>query len=123
MAKAVAVINGVSGGLEDMTDPKAGGNPENPWDSEDPAFERVLYDEWHGSEQRGMAGMTLREQDELRLMSGCSRKERKEIMERRRADTNQHMRESFLLLYGSRKERKAIKERRKAREQAKKQSK
>jgi hypothetical protein len=105
-----------------MTDPKAGGNPENPWDSEDPAFERVLYDEWHGSEQRGMAGMTLREQDELRLMSGCS-KERKEIMERRRADTNQHMRESFLLLYGSRKERKAIKERRKAREQAKKQSK
>jgi hypothetical protein len=70
-----------------------------------------------------MAGMTAREQDELRLMSGCSRKERKEIIERRRADTNQYLRESFLLLYGSRNERKAIKERRKAREQAKKQSK
>jgi hypothetical protein len=69
-----------------------------------------------------MGGMTQREQDELRLMSGCSRKERKEIMERRRADTNQYLRESFLLLYGSRKERKAIKERRKAREQEQEQS-
>jgi DNA-binding CsgD family transcriptional regulator len=105
-----------------MKDPKAAWNPENPWDSEDPAFRRILQDERHGSEQMSMAGMTQREQDALRLMAGCSRKERKEIMERRRADTNQHLRESFLLLYGSRKERKAIKERRKAREQAKKQS-
>jgi hypothetical protein len=32
-----------------------------------------------------MAGMTQREQDELRLMSGCSRKERKAIKERRKA--------------------------------------
>ena len=106
-----------------MKDPKAAWNPENPWDSEDPAFERVLHDQWHGSEQRGMAGMTQREQDKLRLMAGCSRKERKEIMERRRADTNEHLRDSFLLIYGSRKERKAIKERRKAREQEQKQSK
>ena len=106
-----------------MKDPTAAWNPEIPWDPEDPAFRRIVHDEWHGSEQMSMAGMTQREQDELRLMSGCSRKERKEIMERRRADMNQHMRESFLLLYGSRKERKAIKERRKACEQAKKQSK
>jgi len=105
-----------------MKDPKAPRDAEIPWDSEDPAFRRIFQDEWHGSEQMSMAGMTQREQDELRLMSGCSRKERKEIMERRRADTNQYMRESFLLLYGSRKERKAIKERRQAREQAKKQS-
>jgi hypothetical protein len=88
-----------------------------PWDSEDPAFRKIFQDEWHGSEQMSMAGMTAREQDELRLMSGCSRKERKEIMERRRADTNEYLRESFLLIHGSRKERKAIKERRKAREQ------
>ena len=87
-----------------MKDPKAVWNPENPWDSEDPAFRRVFQDKWHGSEQRGMAGMTQREQDELRLMAGCSRKERKEIMERRRADMNQHQRERFLLIYGSRKE-------------------
>ena len=106
-----------------MRDPTAAWNPEITWDSEDPAFRRIVHDEWHGSEQMSMAGMTAREQDALRLMSGCSRKERKEIMERRRADTNQYLRESFLLLYGSRKERKAIKERRKAREQAKKQSK
>ena len=104
-----------------MKDPTAAWNPENPWDSEDPAFERIFQDQCHGSES-GLGGMTHREQDELRLMSGCSRKERKEIMERRRADTNQYLRESFLLLYGSRKERKAIKERRKAREQEQEQS-
>jgi hypothetical protein len=68
-----------------MKDPQAAWNPENPWDSKDPAFRRIFQDEWYGSEQRGMAGMTMREQDELRLMAGCSRKERKEIMERRRA--------------------------------------
>src|SRR5258705_6452544 len=106
-----------------MKEPKAAWNPENPWDSEDPAFRRILQDECHGSEQMSMAGMTQREQDALHLMAGCSRKERKEIMERRRADTNQHMRESFLLLYGSRKARKAIKESRKAREEAEKQNK
>lgn len=61
-----------------------------------------------------MAGMTEREQDELLLMSG-SRKQRKAVMERRRADPNEHHREEFLLLYGTRKERKVIKERRKAR--------
>lgn len=105
-----------------MMNPRAAWNPEIPWDSEDPALQSIFRDQWYGSEQMSMAGMTQREQDELRLMSGCSRKERKEIMERRRADTNQYLRESFLLLYGSRKERKAIKERRKALEQAKKQS-
>jgi hypothetical protein len=107
-----------------MKDPKAPRDAEIPWDSEDPAFRRIFQDEWHGSEQMSMAGMTQREQDELRLMSGCSRRERKEIMERRKADTNQYLRESFLLIYGSRKERKAINERRKAEQEAlKKQSK
>ena len=77
-----------------MKDPKAAWNPENPWDSEDPAFARILQDQWHGSEQSSMAGMSQREQDELRLMAGCSRKERKEIMERRKADMNQHQRET-----------------------------
>jgi hypothetical protein len=103
-----------------MKDPKGPGDAEIPWDSEDPAFRRIFQDESHGSEQMSMAGMTAREQDELRLMSGCSRRERKEIMERRKADTNQYLRESFLLIYGSRKERKAMKEHRRAREQAQK---
>ena len=68
---------------------------------------------------QSLAGMNQREQDELRLMSG-TRKQRKAVMERRRADKNEYQREEFLLLYGSRKERKAIKELRKAREQAQK---
>ena len=38
-----------------MKYPKAAWNPENPWDSEDPAFRGILQDEWHGSEQMSMA--------------------------------------------------------------------
>ena len=75
-----------------MKDPKASRDPENLSDPEDPAFARVFYDQFHGSDLGGLAGMNQREEEEL------------------------------FLLYGTRKERKAIRARRKAREQAKKES-
>jgi hypothetical protein len=67
--------------------------------------------------------MTPKEEEEF-FWNHLPRKERKAIMERRKATMNQYQLEQFLLLYGSRNERKAIKERRKAEQEAlKKQSK
>jgi len=74
-----------------MKTSQAHGDPENPPEFEDPVLRRLFYDQFHGSDFGGLAGMNAREQEELLLMSG------------------------------TRKERKAIKARRKAREQAKKQ--
>ena len=71
-----------------MKDPKPNWDAENLVSFRDPAFRRILGEQWRGPEKLDMAGMTKREEEE------------------------------FLLHYGTRTERKALKQRRKAEKQA-----
>ena len=68
-----------------MKEPLPSWDPENPFDSADPAFRQAFWQQVSGPENLDMAGMTKREEEELLLHYG-PRKERKALKRRLKAE-------------------------------------